>query len=201
MPAFRYLWARAITRFDPADRARAQNIRLAAQKLDGIVLPPGATLSFNRVVGSRQKPEAGFEPAPVFTDKGRVRAPGGGVCQVSSTLYAAVLWTDLQVTERHPHATPVPYLAPGLDATVSNRLDLQVKNPHPFAIQIRVTVYGRRLQAEVWGEKPLPARVRVARDAVRCIRDNVPALQVTVWRILPGERRERMSEDVYYLAR
>lgn len=201
MPEFRRLWARAVTRFDPADRARVQNIRLAAQKMDGKVIPPGTTLSFNRVVGSRQSPEAGFEAAPVFTDKGRVRAPGGGVCQVSSTLYAAVLLTDLQVIERHAHAMPVPYLAPGLDATVSSALDLKIKNPHPFAIQIRLSVQGRRLQAEIWGEKPLPARVRLERHASRCVRDGVPALQVTVWRVLPGERRERMSEDVYYLGK
>lgn len=201
MPEFRYLWASAVTRFDPADRARVQNIRLAAQKLDGKVLSPGAKLSFNRVVGSRQSAEAGFRAAPVFTDKGRVRAPGGGVCQVSSTLYAAVLLTDLRVIERHAHAMPVPYLAPGLDATVSSTLDLQISNPHPFAVQIRLSVQGRRLQAEIWGEKPLSTRVRLARHASRCVRDGVPALQVTVWRILPNNRREKMSEDVYYLGK
>lgn len=201
MPEFRYLWARSVTRLEPADRARTQNIRLAVQKLAGRVLLPGATLSFNRVVGSRQAPEAGFEAAPVFTDKGRVRAPGGGVCQVSSTLYAAALWTDLQVLERHAHAMPVPYLAPGLDATVSNTLDLKIRNPHPFAVQIRLSVLGRRLQAEIWGEKPLSTQVRLARHASRCVRDGVPALQVTVWRVLPDNRREKMSEDVYYLGR
>ncbi len=201
MPEFRYLWARAITRFDPADRVRVQNIRIAAQKLDGKVLPPGAMLSFNQVVGSRQAPEAGFGAAPVFTDKGRARAPGGGVCQVSSTLYAAVLLTDLQVLERHAHAMPVPYLEPGLDATVSSVLDLRIKNPHPFAVQIRLSVQGRRLQAEVWGQKPLSSRVRLLRRASGCTRDGVPALQVTVWRILPDNRREQMSEDVYYLGR
>ncbi|GIV15529.1 MAG: hypothetical protein KatS3mg022_0964 [Armatimonadota bacterium] len=201
MPEFRHLWARVVTRFDPADRARVQNIRLAAQKLHGKVIPPGATLSFNQVVGSRQAPESGFEAAPVFTDKGRVRAPGGGVCQVSSTLYAAVLLTDLQVLERHAHAMPVPYLAPGLDATVSSALDLRIKNPHPFAVQIRLSVQGRRLQAEIWGEKPLPASARPVRDASRCVRDGLPALQVTMWRILPDGRREKMSEDVYYLGR
>ncbi|MDW8104669.1 MAG: VanW family protein, partial [Armatimonadota bacterium] len=133
MQRFRFLWARAVTSFDPADRARVHNIHLAAQKLDGAVLAPGAVLSFNRRVGSRQAPGSPFSAAPVLTDKGRVRAPGGGVCQVASTLYAALLHTDLQVVERHAHAVPVPYLAPGLDATVSNVLDLQVRNPHPFA--------------------------------------------------------------------
>ena len=201
MPEFHYLWARAVTRFDPADRVRVQNIRLASQKLDGKVLSAGATLSFNQAVGSRQAPESGFGAAPVFTDKGRVRAPGGGVCQVSSTLYAAVLLTDLQVIERHPHAMPVPYLEPGLDATVSNLLDLQIRNPHPFAVQIRLSVEGRRLQAEVWGERSLPTPVRLTRYVSRCVRDGLPALQVTVWRILPGNRTEKMSEDVYYLGK
>lgn len=199
MQWFRFLWARTVTTFDPADRARVQNIRLAAQKLDGVVLASGATLSFNQRVGSRQAPESGFGSAPVFTDRGRVRAPGGGVCQVASTLYAAVLHTDLEVRERHAHAMPVPYLAPGLDATVSSLLDLQICNPHPFAVQIRAHVQGRRLEVEIWGERPLPVRVRPARYASRCSRDGIPALQVTVWRLFANQRREKMSEDVYYV--
>lgn len=201
MPEFRHLWARVVTPFDPADIARVHNIRLAAHKLDGEVIAPGAILSFNQVVGVRQDKEAGFKAAPVFTDIGRVRGLGGGVCQVSSTLYAAVLLTDLQVVERHAHAMPVPYLEPGLDATVSTLLDLQIKNPHPFAVQVRMDVQRRRLRVEIWGEKPLPTRVRLTRHASRCVRDKVPALQVTVWRILPDNRREKMSEDVYYLGK
>ncbi|MEJ5253284.1 MAG: VanW family protein [Chthonomonadetes bacterium] len=201
MHGFRFLWSRAITRFDPADRARVQNIRLAVQKLQAYTLPGGATLSFNRVVGSRQSPDSAYEPAPVFSDRGRVRALGGGVCQVSSTLYAAVLLTDLQVLERHAHAMPVPYLAPGLDATVSNALDLKIRNPHPFAVQIRMSVEGQRLQAEVWAEQPLRQKVSISRIASRCFRDGVPALQVVVWRVYAGGQREKMSEDVYYLGR
>jgi vancomycin resistance protein YoaR len=201
MPEFRYLWAQALTRFDQADRARVQNIRLAVQKLDGRVIVPRAILSFNQVVGSRQAPDAGFKEAPVLTDKGRVRALGGGVCQVSSTLYAAALLTDLAVIERHAHAMPVPYVEPGLDATVSSVLDLKIQNPHPFAVQIRASAQERRLQVELWGEKPPSTRVRLSRYASRCVRDGMPAVQVTVWRVLPNGRREKMSEDVYYLGR
>lgn len=201
MRDFRFLWSRAVTRFDPADRARVHNIRLAVQKLDGRVLPPGATLSFNQVVGSRQEADSAFKPAPVFSDKGRVRALGGGVCQVSSTLYSAVLLTDLQVHERHAHAMPVPYLAPGLDATVSNVLDLRVRNPYPFAVQIRMRIEGRRLVAEVWAEQAPRQSVQVSRTASRCFRDGVPALQVVVWRVYANGPREKMSEDVYYLGR
>jgi vancomycin resistance protein VanW len=201
MMEFRYLWAQALTRFNPADRARLQNIRLAVQKLDGRVILPGAVFSFNQAVGSRQAPDAGFEAAPVFTDKGRVRALGGGVCQVSSTLYAAAVLTDLAVIERHAHAMPVPYVEPGLDATVSSVLDLKIQNPHPFAVQIRASAQERRLQVELWGEKPPSTRVRLSRYASRCVRDRMPALQVAVWRVLPNGRREKMSEDVYYLGR
>lgn len=201
MRDFGFLWAQAVTRFDPADQARTQNIRLAGQRLDGCVLPPGATLSFNQIVGSRQSADSAFKPAPVFSDKGRVRALGGGVCQVSSTLYAVVLLTDLQVLERHAHAMPVPYLAPGLDATVSNALDLKIRNPHPFAVQIRVRVEGRRLHVEVWAEQPLRQKVTLSRRASRCFRDGVPAVQVVVWRVYGSGPREKMSEDVYYLGR
>ncbi len=201
MSRFRYLWATAVTRLDPSDESRTGNIRLAVQRLDGQVLKPGDTLSFNAVVGSRQAPDTLFEPAPVFSDRGRVRALGGGVCQVSSTLYAVMLLTDLQVVERHAHAMPVPYLEPGLDATVSNTLDLKLRNPHPFSVQVRTSVQGRRVIAEVWAERPPAGKATVARQASRCLRDGVPALQVTVWRVLHDRRREKMSEDVYYLAR
>jgi hypothetical protein len=154
---------------------------------------PRAILSFNQVVGSRQAPDAGFKEAPVLTDKGRVRALGGGVCQVSSTLYAAALLTDLAVIERHAHAMPVPYVEPGLDATVSSVLDLKIQNPHPFAVQIRASAQERRLQVELWGEKPPSTRVRLSRYASRCVRDGMPAVQVTVW-ACPSKRSPR--EDV-----
>ncbi len=201
MSRFRYLWAKTATRFDPADRGRTSNIQLAVKKLDGQILAPGATLSFNAVVGSRQSADSAFEPAPVFSDRGRVRALGGGVCQVSSTLYAAALLTDLQVVERHAHAMPVPYLEAGLDATVSNLLDLKLRNPHPFAVQIRMNVEGRRVIAEIWGERPPVARTTVHRELSRCFRDGVPALQVVVWRVYSDRRREKMGEDVYYIGR
>jgi len=199
MSRYRFLWARAVTAFDLADRARVDNIRLAARRLEGAVLLPGETLSFNGRVGSRQAPDSGFIAAPVLTDRGKVRAPGGGVCQVASTLYAAILHTDLEVRERHAHATPVPYLAPGFDATVSSVLDLRLRNPHPFAVQIRASVQGRRLVVEVWGERVPVRRARPVRETSRCYRDGAPALQVTVWRLLDEQRREKMSEDIYYL--
>lgn len=200
MPRFGFLWARMVTLFDPADRARVENIRLAAQRLDGVTLAPGATLSFNGRVGSRQDPQSGFGSAPVLTDRGRVRAPGGGVCQVASTLYAAILHTDLEVRERHAHATPVPYLAPGFDATVSSVLDLRIRNPHPFAVQVRVNVQTKRLEVQIWGERPAPRRAQPRRHTSRCIRDGASALQVTTWRLFPDHRVEKMSEDVYILA-
>lgn len=201
MSPYRYLWARAATRFDPADRGRVENIRIAVERLDEQTIAPGAVLSFNALVGSRQGANSPFQPAPVFSDRGRVRALGGGVCQVSSTLYAAVLLTDLQVVERHAHAMPVPYLAPGQDATVSSVLDLKIRNPHPFPVQIRMSVQGRRVVAEVWGEKPPAARVAISRQTSRCFRDGAPALQVTVWREFGDHLRQKMSEDLYILGR
>lgn len=204
MHDFRYLWSRVATRFDAADRARVHNILVAAERVQGTVLLPEKEFSFNAVVGSRQERGSVFEEAPVFTERGRLRAAGGGVCQVSSTLYVAVLSTNLEVVERHAHVMPVPYLAPGMDATVSSRLDFRVRNPHSFAVQFRLRVQGNRLLAEVWGEKPMTVRVNITREVRRCIRDNVPGLQVVVWRVIRTEKtevRQKMSEDVYYLGR
>lgn len=200
MERFRHLWARVATPFDNSDTARVHNLQLAAERIDRFIWRAGEVFSFNRVVGSRQVPETNFQPAPVLTDRGRVRAPGGGVCQVSSTLYAATLRTDLQIVERHAHAIPVAYLPPGEDATVSGQHDLKLRNPHRWALQIRAQIRGQRLQVEIWGTQPCPRRpVRVDRFLQQCLLDRRSALIVSVWRVFADSIREKVSEDVYYL--
>jgi hypothetical protein len=116
---------------------RAQNIELAAALLDGVVIQPGETLSFNKVVGPRNE-RHGFKKAKVIIHKRLRKDFGGGVCQVASTFHAAALKAGLDVIEVHPHSRASTYIHPSLDATVVwGAQDLKVRNPYPYPIRVK----------------------------------------------------------------
>ncbi len=115
---------------------RAVNIAVAAAKLDGLVVGPGETVSFNRVVGPRTQ-EAGFTHAPEIFDDEMKDGIGGGTCQVASTLHAAAVYGALEMVERRSHSRPSAYAPLGLDATVvDGAVDLKIRNPHAFPLLI-----------------------------------------------------------------
>lgn len=115
---------------------RAVNIRNAVAKIDGIILAPGAVLSFNDTVGPRTV-ENGFTIAPEILGDEMTPGIGGGTCQVSSTLYAAALFGALDVIDRQSHSKPSSYTKLGLDATVTYpRVDLKIKNTLSFPVMI-----------------------------------------------------------------
>lgn len=134
-------YATAFSTHNENTRNRGVNIRLAAAAIDGTVLFPGEEFSFNDVVGPRT-PEKGYVIAHIYSD-GEVRdGYGGGICQVSTTLYDAVLLANLAVTERHNHVFTVSYVPLGLDAAVSyGYADLKFKNNtnYPLCINARVS--------------------------------------------------------------
>jgi vancomycin resistance protein YoaR len=106
------------TNFDAGNTPRSSNIRLAAKIIDGTIVPPGATFSFNEVVGERTE-EKGFREAGVYINGKVDTGIGGGICQVSTTLYNTVLLADLFVLERSNHSLTVPYVPLSRDAAVS----------------------------------------------------------------------------------
>jgi vancomycin resistance protein YoaR len=115
---------------------RAVNIAVAAAKLDGLVIAPGETVSFNRVVGPRTE-EAGFTHAPEIIDDEVQDGIGGGTCQVATTLHAAAVYGALEMVERRSHSRPSAYAPLGLDATVvDGAVDLKLRNPHPFPLLV-----------------------------------------------------------------
>lgn len=119
---------------------RYNNIVLAAQILNGAVIMPGETFSFNEKVGERSS-ESGFKKAPVIIGNVVHQDLGGGVCQVASTLYNVSLLAGLEIVERSAHTIPVKYVPEGKDATVFYGLiDLKIKNtlPNPVVIQCEV---------------------------------------------------------------
>lgn len=115
---------------------RGNNVRLAASSINGTILLPGQEFSFNNVVGQRTAAR-GYKIAHVYVNKQVVDGIGGGICQVSSTLYVAMMIAGLQATERHVHCLPVDYLKPNLDATINwGTCDLRFINTFDFPIVI-----------------------------------------------------------------
>lgn len=106
------------TLFNPGKANRSLNIRLSAQALDNVLVAPNQVFSFNQTVGPRIK-ERGYDEADIILNNELVPGVGGGVCQVSTTLYNTALLACLEIVERHPHSLVIPYVEPGLDATVN----------------------------------------------------------------------------------
>ncbi len=126
------------TVYDP-NIARATNVELAANNINGTVLQPGQQFSYSKTVGPRTR-SRGFVEAPIFLGGKHGVGIGGGICQVSSTLYTAMVNAGIKPTERHEHSLPVAYLPAGFDATVSgDYYDLKFVNPYDFPIEIKAT--------------------------------------------------------------
>lgn len=116
---------------------RNGNLRKACGMLDGLVLQPGQELSYNEALGPRTK-ELGWLPAPAYSGTKLVDSPGGGICQVSSTLYLASVYSELTIIERRNHGYPVSYIPLGMDATVSwGFADLKIRNDSPMPVKIQ----------------------------------------------------------------
>lgn len=141
------------TRFNVNDENRSTNLKLAANKMDKSLLKPGDILSFNQTVGQRTL-ESGYKDAYVIINNEYVQGVGGGICQVSSTLYSAAVLADLPIVERYPHAMAISYIPLGQDATVSYPdLDLKFKNDSPSLIYIRTEVKPGVLTVRLYGKK------------------------------------------------
>jgi vancomycin resistance protein YoaR len=141
---FRDTLATYSTRFSTSNensRNRGENIKLVVSKIAGKILSPGEVFSFNQTVGPRNE-EGGFKAAHVYVSGKVVDGIGGGICQASSTLYNAVLYSDLDVVERRNHMFTVGYVPKGNDATVSyGSTDFRFKNSTrwPLKIDAKVT--------------------------------------------------------------
>lgn len=140
---------------------RSHNVALAASKFNGYIMMPGDVFSYNGVVGDRTV-AAGYRNAAVYTANGVEDGIGGGICQVSSTLYNAVLKANLEIVSRTNHSYPVSYVPKGQDATVSmGAIDFLFKNSSENPIQIRTYVGGGVCTVSVYGKKTVPFNVEV----------------------------------------
>lgn len=145
------------TNYSSSASGRKQNVAIAAGKLNGTVVGPGETFSFNATVGLRSEAN-GFQPATEYVNGESVQGIGGGVCQVSSTLFNAVLMADLDIVSRSPHSKTVSYLPYGRDAAVADYgPDFKFRNNTSYPIKISASANGSELSMTITGTAYEPA--------------------------------------------
>jgi vancomycin resistance protein YoaR len=215
------LLARYQTRFGFAGSqvGRATNVARAASALNGLVIFPDQTVSFNRLVGPRSLDNGFAQAGEIY--KGEMRMGiGGGTCQAASTFHAAMFLSGMEVVERSPHSRPSGYIPMGLDATVAYpHVDLKLRNPFPFAIVVRSEAKAGMASVAILGkERPATVSLRTATVGIkrykrkirrsrwlkegRVIRKQAGRRGVTIekvrtFRFSDGRIREEVSRDVY----
>lgn len=131
--------------------SRMNNLNIVCDKINGIIINPGEEFSYNDVAGPYDK-EHGFGKATVLLGNGEeIQGYGGGVCQVSSTLYNAVKNCGVEITERHNHSKDVYYVPRNEDATVSyGNLDFKFKNLNDYPLQIQASANNQNVTVEIY---------------------------------------------------
>lgn len=192
-PSQLVLLSSATTTFKGSSAERIHNVRTAASRLDGYIIAPGETFSFNQVVGDIA-PETGFKEGLVISGGRTVPGVGGGVCQVSTTTFRALYKTGLPVVERNPHAYRVHWYDPiiGFDAAVYQPyLDLRMKNDTPSPLLLR-TYYDPdkvSLTVSVWG-LPIGRTVTISDPVILSRTPHPPAKYIEDDSLRPGVRKQ-----------
>lgn len=151
-PSERVLRAEFSTIYNTSSNERKINIFLASKSLNNYFVDVNAEFSFNKAVGERTE-KRGYKQAKIIFNGEFVDGVGGGVCQVSTTLYNAVLLSGLNVIEYHPHSLPVSYVLPSFDAMVNSaNADLKFVNNTKNPIIIKTIADGNKLTVKIFGE-------------------------------------------------
>ncbi|MHB8132314.1 MAG: VanW family protein [Mobilitalea sp.] len=154
------------TRFDSSQTARSENVRLAARALDGAIIKPDGTLSFNQIVGERTV-EGGYLDAYIIVNGQFVPGLAGGICQVSSTLYNTGILANLSVTQRSNHDLAISYVPLGQDATVAfPDLDLKFFNNTGGYLLVRTKLGNNTITIELYGKANPGQEVVIANTIV-----------------------------------
>ena len=124
------------TKYDEKQKNRTTNLVIATKTLDGTIVKPGEVFSFNEIIGKATWSK-GYRPAKIFVRGREEQGMGGGICQLSSTLYNAADFAGMKIVERHPHSKEVTYVKEGRDAaTAYGGVDLKFRNILPHAVRI-----------------------------------------------------------------
>ena len=210
------------TYFYPENQGRTKNIRLAAKAINGKIIVPGEVFSFNRAVGPRI-PESGYMEAPIIVNGELVPGVGGGVCQVSTTLYNAAVLADLSIVERNKHSLPSAYVELGRDATVFyDYLDLKLHNTTSYPVVIDSVMGPNYLEVRLLGTWSNPWRIQIVVEELATIpavwqeqldpglapwermivKEGLPGREVRVWKQYVDQQgvilnQEILSVDTY----
>lgn len=217
----RCLLGKYTTKFKASNVKRATNIQLGAAMIDGTILAPGDVFSFNDVVGPRTS-ERGFMEADIIFNAELVPGIGGGICQVSTTLYNAALLSDLDIVSRANHSLPISYVPLGRDATVAyGAIDLKIGNNTDHHVLLKANAAKDIITFRIFGDRPEDTTVDVETEVLERIEPGVieqvneefaPGARtmihngalgywVAVWRVVKlggvETRRELISKDRY----
>ena len=151
--AFPYQISTFNTRYDPSDVNRTTNLKIACQKINGQVLLPGEIFSYNKALGPRTA-AAGYKNGKIYENGQVVDGLGGGICQISSTLYNSVLLGNLEIVERRNHQFVTSYVGAGRDATVVYGLtDFRFKNTRQYPVKITASLNNGIATVSLYGIK------------------------------------------------
>jgi len=150
---FKQTLAKYTTIYDAGNKNRSHNIALAAKTINGTILLPGETFSYNGVLGNTNK-EKGYKVGTAYVGGKVVESYGGGICQVSSTLYNSVLYANLEIVQRYNHSYIVSYVPAGRDATVAyGGKDFKFKNTRNYPIKIVASAKNGVVSVSIMGLK------------------------------------------------
>lgn len=170
------------------------NIKLASSRINDTLMYPGDVFSYYETLGPTTA-AAGFKDAPVIINGKLEDGIGGGVCQVSSTLYNAVLYAELEIVERHNHSRPVGYVEKGRDATMAgDYLDFKFKNSTDYPIYIESYVEGTKLTVNLYGNEIHSAGRTLKFESVVTEILEPPAEKVIEDSSLPAGQRQVVSQ-------
>lgn len=141
------------SKFSASNRGRTANVKLAASRINGVTLLPGEVFSYDKTIGSRTAAN-GYHVAGVYVGNKVEEGIGGGICQTSSTLYSAVLYSNLEIVSRTSHSLPVSYMPPGQDATIAEgSIDFKFKNNTDYPVKIVCQTGSSSVTCSIYGVK------------------------------------------------
>ncbi|WP_371025229.1 VanW family protein [Paraclostridium ghonii] len=161
------------TKFKLKNQNRVSNIKLAINKINNVLVDSNEEFSFNSIIG-RRSVEQGFKHAPIIVNGEPQLGMGGGICQVSSTVYNAALYSGLEIVQAKNHSIPSGYIEKGRDATVSyGSIDLVFKNNYKYPILIKSEVKGDKIITTIYGNESDRKIVDIKTEIIQIIKSNI----------------------------
>ena len=191
--AFPFLLASFSTKYDASLKGRTVNLRMAANHINGTVVPAGAVFSTNKSIGPRNA-ASGWREAKMFVSGRVVAGTGAGICQAASTLYNCALLGNFPIVERHAHSMLLNYVPPSQDdALMWIQKDFSFLNTTGAPIRIETSVSGGKFHARVWGQK---ARRSPKIELVSLVTSRSRGTHSQAFKIVNGQK-VKLSSDYY----